>query len=412
MLAGLWGDLEAWKPAIIRTLLACPSLQELGLSMEDDHCLPPANGRQNKDGFYLYAFSDLCREYAESGGCPLMLKRLILGQGVGLRREDIDPLTEAGKKSATPSAESYLSQLTDLIFLEDIHIENSCYFQSMQAWWSFTEDKTPNLRRLSADQYTDEIAEFCTHCKPGYTEKLALTFFFLPNPHLAYPFPARFGKGGGQTIRVHHFRMFEEKFDTGNEWTEYHTLPSDKEVDIIVNRKVMQWSPLSGLFVRMFRCDTLDSNRLELQILLQVLTSLPKLQQLQITCGQLTWSRLLAGKLTTEPGIEGVLSLALRISEKLPILRYIKIGRIACRIERDSEDRVRCLLELDHHEQRQVERFRPPYPFWPHFAHTDDQNNDSSYTHWAFRTSSVIEADPEGAEADFLAGFENYGHMY
>ncbi|KAB5528026.1 hypothetical protein GE09DRAFT_411906 [Coniochaeta sp. 2T2.1] len=161
MLAGLTSHLESYKSGIISALLACPALQEFGVSTRPNE-LPPSLSRLNSTSTlhqYLGAFPDICRGYAQRGGLPLRLKRLTLSLGVGFRRENIDLGVVAEEAGLTaPSCEWYLSQLLDPSVLEEVYVANTGEFKYCQAWWSFGQDKTPNLRRLAADTYTENLS--------------------------------------------------------------------------------------------------------------------------------------------------------------------------------------------------------------------------------------------------------------
>lgn len=380
MLAELDDSLEIWKVDIVRVLKASPSLQELGLSVAGTTVtrLRAADPSQRHRTF----FQDLCERYAGSGSEPLRLKRLDLGYGVLLLRDnDVDQnRTSNSQNPSSRYTASYLSLLADLSFLEDIHVENrnhSGFDEFLDfsdeverpdlAWWSFTEDRTPHLRRLTAYQYSKDVHNFLRDLRAEYTEQLAISFTLLVDccailsdaangPPLVNDLLQPDPEHPNLPLR---FRMLGMN------------LSENVHADIIgmgrvpwtVAECIARWSALSGLSVIV---EIQDPNKFhqhkEFTILVTALRALGHLRQLHIRL-----ERCYVGPSSKSDSEtrQMIYEQAQAFSEAGPALQYIQVGRWAWWIERTMGGAVAALHALHEREAREVELFRLPWAMWP-----------------------------------------------
>ncbi|KAB5528025.1 hypothetical protein GE09DRAFT_411904 [Coniochaeta sp. 2T2.1] len=332
---------------------------------------------------YRHFFQDLCKYYARSGGEPLRLKRLDLGLGVLLLRDNkLDQsrtVEQKEKESTVQYTASYLSLLTNLSSLEEVHIENrnhygpsgkdcaGVYGEDMEvfsdfAWWTFTPDRTPNLRRLTAYEYMSEVHAFLWELSPEYTEQLAIAFSILHGPRTLY-------------------------CDAGNERDELQDLlqPDPKYPNLPLRFRMMDmsltdtpyngpggvpyvpWSQalssLSGLYM------PLEVNKLEdvqpsrmFQNLVHTVRSLPNLTQLEVEIRSWSPPSWSYDDLETR---QMVIRIAIVLVDNGESLRHIKVGHISCRVYRDG-DKI-TIVPLAEYEEEEVELFQKPYPMWPTF---------------------------------------------
>jgi hypothetical protein len=130
-----------------------------------------AGERQKFEGF----FDQLCDEYGETGAAPLRLRSLLLGTAVYPHKLDS------------------LTKLTDLRFLEEVHILNTGVSSewsdretidlyangdghSSLAFDAFGPARCPNLRRFCIGRYEKDVHEFmATRIDPSSARKLALS---------------------------------------------------------------------------------------------------------------------------------------------------------------------------------------------------------------------------------------------
>ncbi|KAK3991430.1 hypothetical protein QBC44DRAFT_367881 [Cladorrhinum sp. PSN332] len=156
-------QIDGWMRAIVRILSVSPQLRGLALSIAASAlvwCLD--NGKQEQCTRFL---DKLCDSYAEAGGQPLKLKTLLCGQAV------------------IPRSHESLVKLSDLEYLQELHIENKdveskvygdivfpvyghtrSSFPANQSFSditfkSFIPGNCPRLRRLTVWHYTDDFHE-------------------------------------------------------------------------------------------------------------------------------------------------------------------------------------------------------------------------------------------------------------
>jgi hypothetical protein len=365
VLANVYVGYDNWKHDLVSALKASPSLEELALSTQAHQ--PPWGHR----------FPELCNAYADSGGQPLRLRRLSLGKDFILERENSAESRISSDGEITPSTESSLSKLTDPSFLEDIYLDNR-YPHSSPAWWSFSENSTPNLRRFSAYQYTKEVHHFLRSCSEQYAAQLSISFLKLfdwvyntevPSRSL-FLSPEELSDRPAIALK---FRMTEA---CANPTPEYRSA-NGYNLPTTFPQVLRAGIHLSGLFLRMPRCNTIPIFKTEFDYTVKSLEPLHSLQHLQIACteGICEW---LVERQTQAP--EEVISLVRSVGDTLPSLRNFKLGSCAWSIERNSKGKVQSLHALDRHEQLEVERFRAPFPFWPYIAL--ENKWDKRNSHW------------------------------
>jgi hypothetical protein len=333
-LANLCGDLSQWNPDIISVLKASPLLQELSLSVEGGN--GPFDINDDDDLSWerpsLVSFQNLCLEYAENGWSPLRLRKLCLGWGVILARDNLEHHLNDDTTNIILT-ESYLELLTDLSCLEDVHINNlrGGWYEKLYAWWSFSEDRTPNLRRLSALQCTDMFSEFIEGLSPGYTEQLTVSFERYrkeglgPDKRLS-PTANYFREYATLPKKPFPFRMFEQNLPpvlgSSRHLPEHENLPDDEEKNTAVRDWATRWSLLTGLYLRIYaKHETLHVSLLD--ILFRALSQVKNLKELLIGGPEVTMVRL-GNSVSAEEGLErGLLPIARKISTTVPTLRYI-----------------------------------------------------------------------------------------
>lgn len=103
-LLGLYNELPWWRSQIVQVLKRSPRLRMLALSLSvktvDRYVL------NNENGMFRDFFDQLCDDYGETGAAPLRLRSLRFNMAM------------------FPSKVDSVKRLTDLSFLEKVHIEN------------------------------------------------------------------------------------------------------------------------------------------------------------------------------------------------------------------------------------------------------------------------------------------------
>jgi hypothetical protein len=338
-------DLSDWISCLVCVLDASPSLKKLGLSIEIQtmHRFR-SSGRAFVYGDFL---RDLCEEYEDEADSPLHLDTLLLGPGVSpwsatLANQDDGWLEDPQWR---PAPATYLEKLTDLSSLEDFHLENDMIqhghstliaFDEAQpsgrsrlAWTTFSPQRTPRLRRLSAATYTRDIHKWLSTDVPSsFIRQLNLSFRHVDHDTQILDLAGN--------DRVFAPRMMQVDFCT------HPPRPSDLVSDFHL---IAACSRLEGLALRVAGRVTSPVRNL----ILRVLTYLPQLQELLVdpeyAIGQ-----------PSEQLVDEFADLATRVAVASRSLRYVKVGWMAWHVSR-LKGGVR-LEELDCGETVEVELFQ------------------------------------------------------
>jgi hypothetical protein len=376
-IADMDDDLDSWRTDLIYILKASPAMKALGLSI-DQRAVGRLSMNREFDKYRGF-FQSFCNQYASNDGQPLHLKSLRLGLSVLLisdSPEYLDP--SRADNSHVYYTASYLSKLTELSVLEEIHIENRNYYDEGEciglygemagrysgiAWWSFTQENTPNLRRFTAHQYVNEVHEFLRDsCSRNYTSQIAISFTDPDNNNYDY----------GQEEALYLDHLLEENDEYPNQPLRFRMIESDcrhlsEELDIpglrekfVASRKD-QWTSLEGIFI-VLRGEN-HTGLCGLDLIVDILPSLNRLEQLQVGIAidhvernheEYDSAKQFFGSMAYK------LEVALRLVNSGKGLRYIKVGNLAWRVCRDSNAEANRLLVMDSEEQLEVEQFRAP----------------------------------------------------
>ncbi|KAK1757006.1 hypothetical protein QBC47DRAFT_342008 [Echria macrotheca] len=169
-LTNMYGDLRRWKRLIVKILRNSPGLTKLSLSLSDY-----AVERSYHDGRlddYVEFFTSLCDEYAQPNTPPLKLRSLECGTAI--YPDDLDAL----------------EKLTDLSYLEEVHIDNTGVYvhgdtiilydedgYSGLVFDAFLSPRCPKLRRFSASELrTDVFDALCGAQAAKLTRQIAVSF--------------------------------------------------------------------------------------------------------------------------------------------------------------------------------------------------------------------------------------------
>jgi hypothetical protein len=342
-LDNLYEELPWWRSQIVEVLKNSPSLQKLKLSLATETLFRYADLGERFD--FEDFFDRLCDEYAETGAAPLRLLSLHLGTAVYPYKAD------SPKK------------LTDLRFLEEVHIENCGVWHrgamvidmyndeedSGIAFGAFGPAHCPNLRRLSLAEYQRDVHEFVAIIgDTSFTRKLAissqsmdggyeLAALLRPDPN--YPFLPLHLRMLNIELQRDQIRLFDEDgADLGNE-----DIPRAEQVleDLVSGDD----GTLEGLAVHL-KEDRRCFERLEL--LVDTVSQLANLTQLAVVASMYA---------EREMGVEALESAAHRLATAAPRLRYIRMYESYWRVWRNRDDTIR-LDMLDRNEADKVELFR------------------------------------------------------
>jgi hypothetical protein len=151
----LYDDLQWWKSQIAQALKKSPKLGKLQLSISRRTLYRyHADGER---GVYDYVFDQLCDKYRETGTAPLRLRSLQLGTAV------------------CPFRLRSLKNLTDLSFLEEVHVTNRAiwngslsiidvafmaYVDRGIAYEAFGPAHCPRLRSFRVTNYAGDVHRF------------------------------------------------------------------------------------------------------------------------------------------------------------------------------------------------------------------------------------------------------------
>lgn len=148
------GEIVLWRSQILRTMVDCPDLEQLSLSIAPEMIEEPMEVIHYRDGdededeevqMCLGLFRWICTQYMERVGAPLKLKELRLGNGIIFR--DL----------------AYLDRAFDSSALEKVHIHNeevSTVSITYPIPWGLLEpSNSPKLRFISLSHLTSDCVE-------------------------------------------------------------------------------------------------------------------------------------------------------------------------------------------------------------------------------------------------------------
>ena len=159
------GDLHRAGTNLVHILLGLPGLRTLALSINVDTaetlCQESLGDAENCRSFFLR----FCGSYAEAGGRPLQLEKLECGHSIIL----LDPGT-------------YLAQLTDLSYLQEVHVSNERVFVIPNrglsygpiAWSLFTPLLCPRLRKIGTYAADQSFSSWLQGLEEGYIKQIRL----------------------------------------------------------------------------------------------------------------------------------------------------------------------------------------------------------------------------------------------
>ena len=188
-------------PGVVAMLLAAPRLKTLALECWID---PSAVEHVEEPWNSISFMPDLCELYGVSGGTPLKLRHLQIGQGIQLlsmktRLEIVEDfrhtggrLTSAGFPAEEEPAE-YLEKLCDLSALEELSFDTyypsdpAQYFEPSYlhgrgvrfAWSTFTPQRAPQLRRVSVTQVDEDFFDWMHDVvlqSESYNQQIAVSY--------------------------------------------------------------------------------------------------------------------------------------------------------------------------------------------------------------------------------------------
>lgn len=166
-LNNLHEELPWWRDQLAQVLRNSPHLQMLELSLANQ-TLEHYNNRNEREKFENF-FDQLCDDYGKTGAAPLRLQSLHLGNAV------------------YPYSFDSLQRLSDLRFLEQVHIENVGVWHggviinmynnddSHLIFDAFGPAHCPSLRRFSVSGYQRDVHKHLASLDPLFARKLALS---------------------------------------------------------------------------------------------------------------------------------------------------------------------------------------------------------------------------------------------
>ena len=342
-LDNLCEELPWWRDTIVELLKNSPELKKLGLSLSAATIGTAA--RYDEGDTFNGFFFHLCNDFWAAGAPPLRLRSLKCGTGI------------------IPDDAESLQWLTDLKYLEEVHIENTGVFHYIDAISMYDGDEEsgivfealgpaqcPNLRRLTVYQYRGDVHElFAASDDPAWARQVALSVVepndalepaWLLRPSEKYP-----------SLPLH-LRMLDVNLDR----EELYLVDEDglqvPPEDVPTVSQVLEdlvagdGGALEGLTVHFPRDpgDDLISSLLE-----SVTDTLPRLT------GLAQLSVVLPGLMNYNFD-EKTESTARRLAAAASRVRYIKVENRSWRVWRDRNGTVR-LEELEDREISDVELF-------------------------------------------------------
>ncbi|KAH6839570.1 hypothetical protein B0I37DRAFT_408969 [Chaetomium sp. MPI-CAGE-AT-0009] len=341
-LNNLYEELPWWRAQLALVLRNSPRLRKLRLSIANQ-TLEHYNARGEREKFDGF-FDQLCDDYGETGASPLRLRSLHLGNAV------------------YPYKIASLQRLTDLNFLEEVHVENvgvwhggviiSLYENDGRRiiFDAFGPAHSPNLRRFSVAAYQSDVHHFLATLDPHSARKLAVS---CRDMSLGYEPAALLRYNSAYPSLPLHLRMLEMElrrdevrlFDNEGRDVNYWDVPS--AALILENLVVGDDGTLEGLVAHLTETPGPKIGFEEMDLLVEALGKLDNLTQLAVNIyGEKRVRR------ETANDIVGILAAA------APRLRYIRLYSWYWRVWRAAGDTKIRLEELEPSEVAHVELFQ------------------------------------------------------
>ncbi|KAK3296500.1 uncharacterized protein B0H64DRAFT_374578 [Chaetomium fimeti] len=341
-LNNLYEELPWWRAQLALVFRNSPRLQMLTLSLANQ-TLEHYNTKGERDKFEGF-FDQLCDDYGETEASPLRLRKLHLGNAV------------------YPYRLASLRKLTDLRFLEDVHVENvgvwhggviiSMYDNdgSRIIFDAFGPANSPNLRRFSVAGYQSDVHHFLATLDPPSARRLAVSCLDMS---MGYEPAALLRYNPIYPSLPLHLRMLEMElrrdevrlFDNDGRDVNYWDIPS--AALMLENLVTGDDGTLEGLAVNLTETPGLKIGFEEMDLLVDALGKLANLTQLAVNMyGQ------------KRVGPEEANKVVLRLAGAAPRLRYIRLYSWYWRVWRATGDTEIKLEELEPSEVGHVELFQ------------------------------------------------------
>lgn len=376
----IYSDFAEQRHNIVSMLLYSPELEVLSLSLSKNEIMRMFSGSTMGD--YQHFFYDMCKDFGEKtlerAVSPLRLRKLSLGLCVLLYQPQVrypSSQTPGNGFADCRYPAHYLTKLTDLEYLEEVHIHNEWVDDGLDpewigeqnaafAWQTFCPGYCPNLRRLSINRLDEAPAQFLRDLEePRILTELVVNSMGNLTFELAVElFEEKTGtyndtRDGemrlsklGRISRTPNMLAIEQQFPFGETtrlWKELMRCTGLRKLNVCT----FLWSDTAiGMYTQMKPSHSqLDSYLPDRHQRRQILKTISKLGNLSELC------------LRSEAPYEGdarqlSLAFALQLAAVGKSLRYIKIGEYAWRVQRDGPV-VEKVDELDRWETEGIELF-------------------------------------------------------
>ena len=343
----LYEELPWWRSQIVQVLKNSPGLRKLKMSLSVQ-TIARHHYEEEREKFESF-FDDLCVEYGEAAAAPLRLRSLHLGTAV------------------YPYEIGSLKSLTDLAFLEEVHVENGDVWDDGIIIDMYTGDEEhrgiafhvfgpaycPNLRRFNVAEYQRDVHDFlATTSDPSFTRRLAVSF---QRVWTGYEAAALLRPNRNYPSLPLHLRMFDIDLqrsqvrlvnEDGDDLS-CEGIPPAK--DVLADLASGDDGTLEGLAVHLAENPEAEGGFEDFGLLFDALGNLVNLSQLAVEAN-IYGERLLKA--------EALVKAAHLLAAAAPCLRYIKVYETCWRIWRNRGDGTVRLEELEGREIDDVELFR------------------------------------------------------
>jgi hypothetical protein len=162
----IFGNLKKQRKGLVSVLIASPHLDVLSISINKETM--SFQTMLSESFRYKDFFRDICEDFrqrSERRNCaPLKLRKLVLGSGISLYLPNLWSKADSNMPDITDEVAFYLSGLTDLNHLVEVHVQNDekerwsppepvPRIRSGHAWETFSKVFCPRLQRLSIYQF-------------------------------------------------------------------------------------------------------------------------------------------------------------------------------------------------------------------------------------------------------------------
>lgn len=340
VIENMFGDLPQWERQIAQLLVKSPRLRKLGLSVS------PETGHITYEDWYPNDLEDffkrVCEQYAGMGAPPLRLRSINCGACI------------------YPTMAGPLERLTDLAYVEEVHLRNEEIFHGGQTvvymydsdfecrinFDYFLSSKCPRLRRFSATWLEGDVLEALVGAP--ITRQLAVSFQ-SQGQHPSFEL-ARAMRPDDSYVFISAPPLQVRMMDLGLKRTDEGGLSAEQVLEDLV---AFNSETLEGLGVFLAENADIDAGFEDLGLLQNALARLSKLTQLSVRINIFGKSASKLSETTLERA-------ACQIAGAVPHLRYINVYWMFWRIWRDHgpDGNASVRLELlDEREREDVELF-------------------------------------------------------